>query len=164
MDNLPPNSFHRFSASAKTFAPVQMKRQNQEVQPSSARITWTRIGISSRDYCDLGLINRGATCQLVEMLVRFIDRQLYPDGLMVEQAEAGSIFPLRMMAHSARGDALSMHNCNTHPGLHDRTFLISWLKVCSTTLASFPSTPSHETTKGDKWRLWSWQAWRYFFL
>ena len=31
-------------------------------------------------------------------------------------------------------------------------------------LASFPSTPSHETTKGEKWRRWSRQAWRIVSL
>jgi hypothetical protein len=37
-------------------------------------------------------------------------------------------------------------------------------RLCNTTLASFPSTPSHEITKGEKSRRSPWQAWRYFFF
>ena len=77
--------------------------------------------------------------------------------LMVEQAEAGSIFPLAMLAHSARGDP-RVHKCVARTivrlildymkfaKFRNRGFLISWrgfLRFCSTTLASFQSTPYH---------------------
>ena len=42
--------------------------------------------------------------------------------LMVEQAEAGSIFPLVMLFHSARGDARSTdaaHRCVARSIIHD---------------------------------------------
>ena len=74
--------------------------------------------------------------------------------LMVEQAEAGSIFPLAMLAHSACGDP-RVHKCVARTivrlildymklaKFRNRGFLISWrgfLRFCSTTLASFQST------------------------
>ena len=44
---------------------------------------------------------------------------------------------------------------------------LSWFlgeASCKVTLVSFPSTPSHETTKGEMWRRWSRQDWMYFFF
>ena len=41
----------------------------------------------------------------VQLIIFFLRIFVYVAGLMVEQAEAGSIFPLGMLAHSDRGDS-----------------------------------------------------------
>ena len=80
----------------------------------------------------------------------------------VEQAEADSIFPLGMLAHSARGARMQNIDVWLALYIHEVWSLgmgLSWFlgvascKVfCSTSLASFPSTPSHETTERKKGR------------
>ena len=88
--------------------------------------------------------------------------------LLVEQAKAGSIFPLGMLTHRLVGMRdLRIHRCVARTiailildfwslKFRNRTFLISWPGFLY-----YYRGHVHETLKAEKW---SSQAWRYFFF
>ena len=140
------------------------------------------ISFLDDSFCLLSILRRAHhESRKEEEIPPSLPGDMFVVRLMVEQADTGSIFPLKMLVPfgswgcvilGCRDVWLVPSQCSSMTLLssqfRNRTFPIVLARLpagfCSTTLASFPSTPSHETTKGQKRRRWYRQTWRYFFF